>query len=155
MSRPILPPPVWFLLCLAGAWAVSHPAAMEALSFRSPLAPLAGAALVGLGLVLGLVAVAQFFRKETTIHPMHPEEASALVTGGIFRLTRNPMYVALLLGLVGAVLIWQNAGAFVMPALFFVIITYTQILPEERALAEKFGEDYAAYRKRTPRWLFV
>ncbi|GGY46348.1 methyltransferase family protein [Parvularcula lutaonensis] len=155
MSKPILPPPVWFLLSLLGVWSVSGPFAIEALDFESPLDGRVAQGLAMLGLALGLVAIAQFLHRKTTVHPMHPEEASALVTGGIYRLTRNPMYVCMLLILLAAVLHFGNWLGLVPVTVFVLVIQLTQILPEERALADKFGDDYRAYKARVPRWLIV
>lgn len=155
MNKPILPPPVWFLLCLALVWALARPLAAEALAFTPLLEGRLGQGVAMIGLALGFVAIAQFFHRKTTVHPMHPEEASALVTGGIYRITRNPMYLCMLLILAGAVLYFGNWLGILPLALFVAIIQITQILPEERALAAKFGEAYQAYKRRVPRWFLI
>ena len=89
----------------------------------------------------------------TTVNPLRPEKASSLVTSGIFRLTRNPMYLGLAL-IVAAAAAWYGnlLGGFVVP-MFVLYINRFQIVPEERALAAKFGTAFDAYRSRTRRWI--
>ena len=100
-----------------------------------------------------VAAMIAFVHARTTINPLHPERASVLVTGGIYRCSRNPMYLSLLLLLSGhAFEIW-NWPAFMGPLAYAAYITRFQILPEERVLARLFGDDYARYCKRVRRWL--
>ena len=100
-----------------------------------------------------IAAMLAFMRSRTTINPLHPERASVLVTDGIYRYSRNPMYLSLLLLLLGhAFEIW-NWPAFAGPLLYAAYMTRFQIWPEERILAQLFGEDYLRYKKRVRRWL--
>lgn len=107
--------------------------------------------VVALG--MGAAAVMHFFRVGTTAHPHCPEKSSCLVAHGIYRYSRNPMYLALLLLLVA----WSlYLGWILSPlgwGLFVLWITRFQIRPEERALERVFGEDYRAYCRRVRRWL--
>lgn len=106
---------------------------------------------IGLGFdVLGLLA---FRAARTTVNPLHPERATALVSGGIYRITRNPMYVGMLCLLLSWATFLASLPAFVGPVLFVLYITRFQIIPEERILRERFGESYAAYAQRVRRWL--
>ena len=99
--------------------------------------------------LLGLLA---FFRRGTTINPLRPAKASALVTGGIYRITRNPMYVGMAFLLAGWA-VWLGAlWPFLGPVLFVAYLTRFQILPEERILRGKFAE-FDAYATRVRRWL--
>jgi protein-S-isoprenylcysteine O-methyltransferase Ste14 len=114
-----------------------------------------GAALaflvVGLGFdVAGLVS---FMRARTTVNPLRPAATSALVVSGVYRFTRNPMYVGLLLVLVAWATFLANGVAYLLAPLFVLYIGRFQIVPEERMLAEKFGADFADYRARVHRWL--
>jgi protein-S-isoprenylcysteine O-methyltransferase Ste14 len=94
-----------------------------------------------------------FRRAGTTPDPVHVDRASTLVTTGVYAWTRNPMYVGLTLLLCAWACVlaapWTAAG----PPLFAAYITRFQILPEERALSERFGEAYAAYLRRVRRWI--
>jgi protein-S-isoprenylcysteine O-methyltransferase Ste14 len=109
------------------------------------------AMVAGLGFVLP--ATRAFRRAGTTVNPIRIENASGLVTDGIYRLSRNPMYVGMTLVLVAIALLLDGLLALVGPVLFVAWITRFQIIPEERVLVEKFGEAYAAYRQRVRRWL--
>ena len=145
-----VPPPVVGLLVGALMWSVS------AWPPVFPVAPsvrllLAGAlAVVGVGFdVLGLHA---FFRSRTTINPLRPAKTSALVTGGVYRVTRNPMYVGMAILLTGWAVYLGSLWPFLGPALFVAYITRFQIAPEERVLRGKFG-GFDAYAERVRRWL--
>lgn len=84
---------------------------------------------------------------------MHPDKASALVITGVFRVTRNPMYLGLLLFLIGwAILLAHPVAALVVPA-FVAYIDRFQIRPEEAALTDRFGARYKEYARTVRRWL--
>lgn len=114
-----------------------------------------GAALVvavaGLGFFL---PAARAFRSAgTTINPIRIENASGLVTDGIYRLSRNPMYVSITLVLLALALLLDSLWTLAGPVVFVAWMTRFQIIPEERVLAAKFGAAYADYRQRVRRWL--
>lgn len=114
--------------------------------------PLAGA-IAAAGVVIVTLAVARFLRARTTVSPTHPESASALVTSGIYRVTRNPMYLGLLLLLAAwAVLLAHPAPPVLLPA-FVVCMNRLQIAPEESALEQHFGAKYIDYKRCVRRWL--
>ncbi|HLT57318.1 MAG: isoprenylcysteine carboxylmethyltransferase family protein [Limnochordales bacterium] len=148
-----VPPPVVFLLSalLMNGLAAVVPALAV---------PLLGAVRGGLALVLfatglfcGMLGLGALHRASTTPDPRHPERAAVLVTDGIYKYTRNPMY----LGMATALLAWavwlSNAAALAGVAAFLAYIQRFQIIPEERALAARFGAEYEAYRNSVPRWL--
>ncbi|HEY9880694.1 MAG TPA: isoprenylcysteine carboxylmethyltransferase family protein [Leptolyngbyaceae cyanobacterium] len=110
-----------------------------------------GISLVGGGFVLA--GIISFRRARTTVNPMSPETASSLVDWGIYRITRNPMYVGFLLWLVAWAVFWASLWALCGPLFFTLYMTRFQIIPEERALAAMFGENYVVYKLRVPRWL--
>jgi len=102
---------------------------------------------------IALGAVREFRRAKTTVNPMKPAEASSVVRSGIYRYTRNPMYLGLLLLLAGWAVWLANVGAFVLLPVFVAYMSRFQIRPEERALAANFGSDFDAYRREVRRWL--
>ena len=112
---------------------------------------------VGVFLALGLAIDASglwaFWRHRTTINPLSPHRASALVDSGIYRFTRNPMYVGLVCLLVAWTLALGSWLALLGPLVFVAYITLFQIVPEERALLAHFGPDFEAYCQRVRRWL--
>lgn len=100
-----------------------------------------------------LAGMVAFRKARTSMNPMKPNAASALVTSGVYQVTRNPMYVGLVLWLVAWAIHLSSPGTLVGPALLFLYIDRMQIRPEERVLAAKFGADYQEYARRVRRWL--
>ena len=115
--------------------------------------------LVFLELIAGVVflapAVLSFVKHKTTVSPLSPSEVTTLVTGGIFSITRNPMYVGMLLILVAVALWFETISGLLSIPLFFIIIDRFQIRVEEKHLIEKFGQAYRDYAQRVPRWLII
>jgi protein-S-isoprenylcysteine O-methyltransferase Ste14 len=105
------------------------------------------------GVCVSILGVASFRRARTTVNPLKPEEASCLVRSGIYRYTRNPMYLGLLLILLGWAVFLANIVAFIFLPAFVVYLNRFQIRPEEKALASAFGQDFASYRSKVRRWL--
>lgn len=109
--------------------------------------------LAATGSVIALAGGWVFLLARTTIDPHRPDKASALVTGGIYRLTRNPMYLGLTLFLTAEATLLASPCLLAVPLLFVLYLTRFQIVPEERALLECFGAEYADYMARVRRWL--
>jgi protein-S-isoprenylcysteine O-methyltransferase Ste14 len=106
------------------------------------------------GLVFCALGVLPFRRAGTTVDPRRPERASALITTGIYSVTRNPMYLGMLLVIVAWGLYLANTvGLILAPLAFVLYLNRVQIPREERALAAAFGSDYAGYAGRVRRWL--
>ena len=110
-------------------------------------------ACVLLALFFGFSGVFLCWRKKTTIHPWDPTDTTALVTDGVFAVSRNPMYFGLLLLLSGWVLQPLHPASLLALMIFFLYINRFQIAPEERILAAKFGDHYSAYCDRVRRWI--
>jgi protein-S-isoprenylcysteine O-methyltransferase Ste14 len=119
----------------------------------SPLVVEVGAGLSQVSAAIALWAVASFARARTTINPLDPSRASTLVTGGIFRITRNPLCLSLLLLLIAYAVRLGSWAEWLGPVLFVAYVTRFQIIPEEEILARKFGAAFLAYKSRTRRWL--
>lgn len=104
----------------------------------------------------GVIAAAAFFafwRGKTTFNPFRPERASALLTRGVFGLTRNPLYLSLALLLLAYAVRLGGVVAYGGPLLFLVYITRFQVVPEERAMHAKFGSAWARYTRTVRRWI--
>ncbi len=146
-----VPPPVVAFICGLAMWAMSR--LLPGLRAELPAAWwLAGACAIA-GLAIAGAGIVAFHGAGTTHNPMKPERASALVTSGIYRWTRNPMYLGWLpIGLGWAIFLAHPIALVVLP-LFLLYITRYQIVPEERVLREKFGDAYVGYCRRVPRWL--
>ncbi len=152
--RPLenrVPPPLVFVLVAAAMWAAARLAPGSTILDGLRL-PLAGALALG-GLWFGASGIVALRRARTTTDPVNIDAASSLVTGGIYRITRNPMYVGLTALLLGWTVVLGSPWAALGPVAFVLWITRFQIMPEERVLTAKFGAAYADYRKRVRRWI--
>lgn len=112
---------------------------------------LAGIALAAAGFILSFAGARQFARVGTNIRTF--DEPGTLVTSGLFRLSRNPMYLGFVILLFGTAVVVGAATPFLLVALFAIITDRWYIAYEERAMARRFGADYAGYAARTRRWL--
>ena len=146
LLREIDIPPLWLALFAAAGWGVA-----QIVPVALPGGGLVGRALVGIGLALMATAAAQMVARHTTFIPRR--DPAALVTGGAFALSRNPIYLADALVLSGLLILWQGALALPLVPAFMILITRRFILGEEARIAAHFGADYAAYCSRTRRWL--
>lgn len=108
--------------------------------------------LVGIAILVGCMSLISFFTKKTTIDPMKPDKAAVLITNGLYRFSRNPMYFALLLLLLAFGIILGNAFNTLVAAGFVGYMNRFQIIPEESILLAKFGKPYKEYLARTRRW---
>lgn len=146
-----LPPPAVVVITGVLMWLVSR--ATPRLGFDLPEHEWLGAALGVVGFVTGVTGVATFRKANTTVNPIKLHSSSLLVTWGVYRVSRNPMYLGGLIMLIGWALVLLNAPAFVLLAVYVVYINRFQIVPEERALTSLFGREYVAYQARVRRWL--
>ena len=107
----------------------------------------------GMGCAIGATSVLQFLLAKTTLNPFQLETASQLVTGGIYRLSRNPMYLSLVFILLAWMVYLGSLSALFGVGLFIWYVTKFQIKPEEEGLKHLFGDAFIAYCQRTRRWL--
>ena len=112
-----------------------------------------GILLLVLGFVILISAVRLFKKDKTTVNPLSPEQATKLVTDGIFKYSRNPMYLGMALVLGSIAIFFNLIGGIILVALFCAYITKFQILPEERAMRDLFSDDFDKYTKVTRRWI--
>jgi len=149
--NPRVPPPVVVALLGVIMWAADR--YLEFDKVETALQAPAAVVLLIVGLLLMFAAVASLFAARTTVNPLRPSRASSLVTTGIFRLSRNPVYLGDLL-ILTALAVWLGNPINFAPLLLFVwYINRFQIIPEERALKKIFGETYVAYCSSVRRWL--
>jgi protein-S-isoprenylcysteine O-methyltransferase Ste14 len=146
-----IPPPIVTAIAAAAMWGAAPFGPSLPLSDGGRLG--VAIALAVAGLAFAALGVLAFRAARTTVDPLRPERASALVSGGIYRVTRNPMYVGMLLLL----LAWAAHLSAVLPLLgpiaFVLYINRFQIVPEERALERAFGASFTHYAARVRRWL--
>lgn len=146
-----IPPPVVMLVAGAVMWLLADwfPALAAA-----PYSNVGAAVMTALlGLAVSLAGILAFRRAGTTIDPRGPAQASTLVSSGIYRYSRNPMYLGVLLILLGWGVYLGNILTVLGMLAYYAYITRYQIIPEERQLETQFGADFVTYRDRVRRWL--
>jgi len=146
-----VPPPAVLLLFAVMMWLLAAyvPSLAMAVPWHTPVALMVWSA----GVAIAVAAVLEFRRAKTTVNPLNPEAASAMVTSGIYRFSRNPMYLGLLFALLGWAVWLSHLLAFSLLPLFVLYINRFQIEPEERTLSVKFGGQFREYRGSVRRWL--
>ena len=105
------------------------------------------------GLTILVLAVRLFKKQNTTVNPIKIENASSLVTSGIFKYSRNPMYLGMVMILLGLALMFNLIGGILFTLLFAIYITKYQIRPEEQVMEKLFGEDFLQYKQNVRMWL--
>ncbi|RJG03453.1 methyltransferase family protein [Noviherbaspirillum sedimenti] len=146
-----IPPPLVALACAAMMYALAQLAPGWRWSW--PHSDTLGAGVAMLGAILDMLGIMAFRRAKTTVNPLKPSNASSIVQSGIYRHTRNPMYLGMLFVLLGFALYLAHPLAFLLLPVFIAYLTRFQILPEERILATKFGAEYTDYASRVRRWV--
>jgi protein-S-isoprenylcysteine O-methyltransferase Ste14 len=144
-----VPPPVVALVFAGLMWLIARFTPSFAFAFPRRII---GGALFVIGLSIALSGITSFRRARTTLNPMKPEAASSLVTSGIYRYTRNPMYLGLLFALLAVVVLLGNVLTLLLLPAFILYMNHFQIVPEEEALRARFGEEFSAYQSRVRRW---
>ena len=146
-----IPPPVVAALLAVAMWGIAFVAPL--VEVPTLLRVCVAIAIALAGGVFSLAGIMSFRRARTTVNPMKPEAATSLVSSGIYRITRNPMYVGLLFVLVAWAAFLSSAWSLLGPLAFLLYISHFQIRPEERVLSELFSAEYSAYKARVRRWL--
>jgi protein-S-isoprenylcysteine O-methyltransferase Ste14 len=146
-----VPPVAQVVITAAAMYGISK--IMPSLQFPFSGSTVLAVGLGVIGLSLGIMGVAQFRKAQTTPNPQALEKVSSLVTSGIYRYSRNPMYLGLVLILLGWAFYLSHFLAFMLLPVFILYMTRFQLQPEERMLARKFGKPYQAYLNKVRRWI--
>lgn len=147
----IIPPPVQALICALAMWllATRLPQFGFSFAFQQKIAIL----IAGIGILIDLISVGLFTQYKTTVSPFSPDKTNKLVTTGMYRYSRNPMYLGMCIILTGLALWLGNFAAFLMVVVYVWFVTRLQIMPEEEILTAKFGKEYTDYIARVRRWI--
>lgn len=146
-----VPPPIVALACAALMYGVVR--LLPDWRWHWPASGMLGAWVALFGVALDALGLFAFHRAKTTVNPLNPAATSSIVQSGIYRYTRNPMYLGMLVVLLGFAIYLAHPLAFLVLPVFVAYLSRFQILPEERLLSEKFGEAYRGYASRVRRWL--
>ena len=146
-----IPPPLVAVITASAMYGVASLLPVLALS---PSVRVGSAlALAVAGASFDLVGLMAFRRAKTTVNPMAPQRSTTVVSTGVYRFTRNPMYLGLVFFLLAWAVYLASAWALLGVPVFMAYITRFQIQPEERVLAARFGKSYTDYCARVRRWL--
>ena len=146
-----IPPPLIAIVIGLVMWQLI-PAAMsveEGALIRQSIA----AIVAFIGLACDFLGAVSFRKIKTTVNPMSPEKSSALVCTGIYKYSRNPMYLGMALLLLAWAIYLASAWALLGVLAYVLYITRFQIIPEERVMEKLFGQEYLAYKAKVRRWL--
>ena len=146
-----IPPPIVAILC--GLGIVYLPDLFGLEGFEIPLQGWVAGVVIVFGLSFDLMGLLEFRKHATTISPLSPNKSVLVVSSGIYRITRNPMYLGMAIVLVGVTIAFGSAIGLLMVLVFVLYITRFQIKPEERILEAKFGEAFVDYKAKVKRWI--
>ena len=144
-----VPPPLWALLLLAATYGASSAPGLDA---TLPNTRPAGLIVIIAALALIFAAMLQFRRANTQLLPNSPTN-DALVTSGLFAVTRNPMYLGMVVFCIGGALWMERAAMLLAPFLMFAVANWVFIPFEEAKMRRQFGDSFDAYCRRVRRWL--
>ena len=146
-----VPPVAQFLVFVAGMWLSAR--YLPALDIAIPGRTLFTVLFIVLGGIVAVPAIAALHSAGTTVDPRDPGKATRLVVRGVYRYSRNPMYLGLLLLLIAWAVYLSNLLAFLFLPLFVLGINRLQIRAEEQAMEKQFGDEFRAYRESVRRWI--
>lgn len=148
-----IPPPLLWVIASAVTWIVAR-LDLDGSPLESTTSEWLGVLFAVVGIGIAFAGLREFSKANTTVDPHKVENASTVVSSGIYRFTRNPMYVGLVLMSIGWGLRLGTAiGMVIGTGLLLVALTVLQIRPEERALSAAFGSEYDEYKASVRRWL--
>ena len=144
-----IPPPLVVLILVISTFFSSKKIDLIQIPFQS----LISIFILSMGILILLNPVLKFKKSKTTINPIKFKKVNKLVTSGIYKYSRNPMYLGLLMIVISSSIFYLNIYSILTPLFFYLWINRFQIKREEVFLTEKFGEDYLSYKKKTRRWI--
>ena len=112
-----------------------------------------GSLFILFGILIASLSIGLFRKYRTTITPINPKSATKLITSGIYKFSRNPMYFSLLLLLIGISIMTNPIGGFIFIPLFILYLNLFQILPEEKAMTDLFKDEFLEYKDSIRRWI--
>ena len=145
-------PPLAVASFAAGlSWFTAH--LVPAVNFEFPGRVELAATIGLLGVIFSVLGVVSFRRARTTVNPLTPDATTALVVSGVYRVTRNPMYLGFLLFLLAEIVWLAHPVALLVGPAFVLYLNRYQIVPEEDALQTRFGAEFQTYATQVRRWI--
>ena len=146
-----IPPPLVVLVAALLIWIIARYFPVPLLVI--PAISIIAGVIAACGIAVVLLGVAAFRQSQTTLDPLHPEDASSLVTRGVYQYTRNPMYLGFALVLLAWALYLSAWLGLLIVGMYVAYMNRFQIKPEEKALESRFGQEFLQYKKAVRRWL--
>jgi len=146
-----IPPVVQVLVTAGFMWTLA--VTVPSLGFTLSASSLIALVFAAIGVAFALLGVLAFRSAGTTVDPRVPDQSVSLVVRGVYRISRNPMYVGFLLVLIAWGIFLSNLASLVLLPTFVIFMNRFQIVPEERHMREKFGEAYRQYEAEVRRWI--
>lgn len=146
-----IPPPIFFAVIFLLSILVQKKLPLNNHFFTLTTPKIIGSIIVIISLLFSLIALVQFYKTNNTVITIKP--ATSLLTKGVYSVSRNPMYLSLLLIYIGSSLIIGNWWSFILFPLFFLILQGYVIKHEEKYLIRRFGQQYLDYKRETRRWI--
>lgn len=150
MLKLKIPPAAIFLICIGLMWAIDRQISNW---FVIDLGQWVPRVILVIGVFFGLGGIIQFRKNATSVDPHHPEKASVLVTSGVYIFSRNPMYLAMFLILLGGLIKFGEPAGLIVLIFYVWYMNEFQIKPEEETMEQKFGEEFLEYKKEVRRWI--
>ena len=144
-----IPPPLVVLILVISTFLSSKKIDL----FHFPFQTLISIFILSIGILILLNPVLKFKKSKTTINPIKFKKVNKLVTSGIYKYSRNPMYLGLLMIVISSTIFYLNIYSILTPLFFYLWINRFQIKREEIFLTEKFGKEYLSYKNTTRRWI--
>ncbi|MEP1151464.1 MAG: isoprenylcysteine carboxylmethyltransferase family protein [Balneola sp.] len=146
-----IPPVIVVAITAFLMWVIADYLSLDILEFNAPKWIIILTSIFGfLCIVLGII---QFTIKKTTVNPHKPEESTSLVNSGIYSISRNPMYLGMLIFLMFYGLFLGDGLVFLMLPIFIWYMNSFQIKPEEEMMIQLFGDEYKEYQQKVRRWI--
>ena len=144
-----IPPPILVLILVVSSFLLSKKIDV----IHIPHQTLVSILILLIGILILIIPVTKFIKYKTTIDPIEFKKVNKLVTSGIYKYSRNPMYLGLLLIVISSSILYLNIYSVSTPIFFYYWINRFQIQREEIFLTEKFGKEYLSYKTKTRRWI--
>ena len=144
-----IPPPILVLILVVSSFLSSKKIDV----IHIPHQTLVSILILLIGILILIIPVTKFIKYKTTIDPIEFKKVNKLVTSGIYKYSRNPMYLGLLLIVISSSILYLNIYSVSTPIFFYYWINRFQIQREEIFLTEKFGKEYLSYKNKTRRWI--
>ena len=144
-----IPPPLLVIILTSLVYFSSTKLELIYLPYRQMISTLT----LVIGLIIIISPVVNFIKSKTTVNPVKFENVNKLVTTGIYKYSRNPMYLGMIMIIISTTVYYLNFLSIFSPLIFYIWINKFQISREEIFLEDKFGNDYLKYKSKTRRWI--